>query len=251
MNTYVLNGTNQVTPMNATNMVGGSMNGTNMVGGGMQGTSSVTPMQGTNGGYYEVHPLAAMHPDDVPLNGIPGDYTDDDVEAYKLAYLVGDPDALNGLFSKLKGKIKKARAGNKAARDDRRGRRAENRALRMEKRKSGTRFIDKFGGALSNVGEALKLKAQSAGALEDNGIDYDDEILEQRSYIAADNGETAGDEMSSGDGATDPNAGIIDKLAAKWAAASTTEKGLVIAGTGLALYLGYKAYTGKKGRKKR
>lgn len=248
MKTYVMNGINQVTPLNGSSSQVVPLNATNQVG--MNGASSeVVPMQGTNGNWYEVHPLAAMLPEDVPLNGIPGDYTDDDVQAYQMAYLVGDPDALNGLFSKLKSKIKQARAGNKAARQERREDRKERKDLRMEKRKSGTRFIDKFGGALSNVGEAIKLKAQAAGALEDNGIDYDDEILEQRSYIAADNGETADSGAVVGAG-SDPNAGIIEKVSQMWANASPIAKlGVVAVGT-LVAYKAYQAISNNK-RKKR
>jgi len=236
METIVLNGTNAV-GMNGTSDIL-PVNGTNYVG--MNGTSGVVPMQGSNGGYYEVHPLAYMQYEDVPLNGVPSDYDERDIDAYRVAYLSGDPDALNGLFSKLKSKIQQARAGNKDARNNRRADKAERKELRQQKKKDGTRFIDKFGGALSNVGEALKLKAQTAAALEDAGIDYDDEIIEQRSYMAADQGLT-GDEVNENlPAAPDPNGGIIDKISAYWAGASTTEKTLVVVGGSIALYAIYK-----------
>jgi len=236
MDTIVLNGTNNV-GMNGTRDVM-PFNGTNNVG--MNGTSGIVPMQGSNGGYYEVHPLAYMQYEDVPLNGIPSDYDDRDIDAYRVAYLSGDPDALNGLFSKLKSKIKTARAGNADARNNRRENRTERKELRKQKKADGTRFIDKFGGALSNVGEAIKLKAQTAAALDDAGIDYDDEIIEQRSYMAADQGLT-GDEVNENlPAAPDPNGGIIDKISAYWAGASTTEKTLVVVGGALAAYALYK-----------
>lgn len=250
METIVLNGTSEVMPVNGFNDVY-VMDGTNSVG--MNGTSGVVPMQGSNGGYYEVHPLAYMNYDEVPLNGVPSDYTERDIDAYRVAYLSGDPDAINGLFSKLKSKIQTARAGNKDARNNRRANRTERKELREQKKKDGTRFIDKFGGALSNVGEALKLKAQTAAALEEDGIDYDDEILEQRSFMAADQGLTGDEVAETNNNQPDPNGGIIDQISAYWAK-GPVEKGVVVGVSLAAAYLGYKfviqpAMSG--GRKKR
>lgn len=239
METYVLNGTNAVVPMNGTNAVV-PMNGTNAVvpmnGYGyydfdvMNGTNEVVPMQGTNDVYY-VHPHALLSYDDVPMQGIPADYTDADIFAYQNAYLFGDPDAMQGLFSKFKAKRKAAKAGNKAAKSDRQARRAERRAFRKSKRDTGTRFIDRFGGAIANVGEALKLKAQTADALEDEGIDYDDELLTQKSMMAADNGAEADDDGG------DDGGGMLDSLKNWWNGQETVTK--VIVGAG-GLYLGYK-----------
>jgi len=100
----------------------------------------------------------------------------------------------------------------------------------MKKKATGTRFIDRFGGAISNVGEALKLKAQTGQALDDEGIDYDDEILEQRSAMAADEGETGADDSGS-------EGGFLAGLKDWWDDQTTVVKGITIAG---GLFLTYK-----------
>jgi len=222
MTTYVLNGTNQVVPMNGTNQVIP-----------MNGTNQVVPMvmQGTYG-TYEVHPHALVEYENVPMNGIPDDYDERDCHAYRVAYMVGDPDAVNGLFGKLKSKIKQAVSGNKDARNNRREDRAERKELRQQRKADGTRFIDKFGGALANVGEAIKLKATTAAALDDNGIEYDDEILEQRSAMAADSGM---DDSGSGDGSS---GGIMEQLKEFWNAGPVQKAAVVGVGVGLAYGIG-------------
>jgi len=238
MTTYVLNGTNQVIPMNGTNQVV-PMNGTNQVI-PMNGTNQVVPMvmQGTYG-TYEVHPHALVEYENVPMNGIPDDYDERDCHAYRVAYMVGDPDAVNGLFGKLKSKIKQAVAGNKDARNNRRADRSErqeerkeNRAIRQQKRADGTSFLDKFGGAISNVGEAFKLKSATAAALDDNGIEYDDEILEQRSAMATDGGM---DDSGSGDGSS---GGIMEQFKEFWNAGPVQKAAVVGVGLGLAYGIG-------------
>ena len=245
--TNQLNGTNQV--MQGTNQV---MNGTNTIY-PMNGTNAVVPMQGTNGEYY-VSPLSMIDFDDVPMNGVPSDYDDNDVNAYRLAYMVGDPDALNGLFGKLKAKIKKAKAGNQDARNNRRENRTDRKEAREQRRKDGTRFIDKFGGAIANVGEALKMKLASGQMLEDSGIDYDDEVLDQRMMMSADAGATSDNKMLKSDGGAFDGLSFFDKVKLWWTMRSDVEKGLIVVGGGTVIYLGWRAYKNSrrkgKGRKK-
>jgi len=130
-----MNGTNAVLPMQGTNMVL-PMQGTNMVL-PMQGTNAVVPMQGTYG-MYEVHPHCLNGWYDAPMQGIPDDWDDEDIEAYRAGWVFGDPDAMQGLFKKFKEKRKKAKAGNLAAKSDRQARRAKRRAFRDEKK--GNRY---------------------------------------------------------------------------------------------------------------
>ena len=266
MDVGIMNGTNQVLPMNGgygyemngTNQVM-PLNGTNQVM-PLQGTSQVVPMQGVGGGFYEVEidPLALLDENDVPMNGIPDDYDDDDVEMYRMAYLVGDPDALQGLFKNLKAKIQQARAGNKAARTERREERQERQDLRMqnkrtraEKRASGQGFFDKVGGFLGNLGEAKRIASEAAAALDNSGVEFDDDVLEQRAALAADAGASGGDVRMSR--SSEGGAGSGFNLQNWWASRSTMQKGLVVAGGAFGLYAGYKLFTGQPifGGKKR
>lgn len=267
MDMYVMNGTNQVGPMNGQFYElyeePEMMQGTNQVM-PMQGTNQVVPLQGVGGGVYEIEmlPLALMDESDVPMQGIPDDYTDEDIEIYRLAYLAGDNDAMQGLFKRLKGKIQQARAGNKAARQDRREEREarqelrqQARVTRQQKRASGQGFFDRVGGFLGNLGEAKRIAAEAGAALDDAGIDYDDEVLEQRAALAADAGATAGDTRmtrSSEGGAGAGGGGVV----AWWQARSMPEKVVIGVGGLLLGYAGYKVMTGqpifgkKKGGKK-
>ncbi len=244
MNIAYLNGTSSVMPMQGTSSVVpmqgcGCMQGTSSVM-PMQGTSSVMPMQGlydfedmplqgTNSipmqgtyGQYYIHPLAAMDISEVPMQGVPADADPDDILAYQLAYMVGDRAAVNGLFSGFK----ERRAARHASRD-------ENKALNKQKKKEGSRFIDKFGSALANVGEGLKSKLQADAELTKQGIEPDDEILTQRALKAAD---------STGSGAG--LMGLINGL-------STTQKVMGAAGLLLLSYGVYRVVTKGKKRRKR
>jgi hypothetical protein len=116
---YTMQGTNQVVPMNGTNQVV-PMNGTNQVV-PMNGTNQVVPMQGIAGEYF-VDDIALLDEDDVPMQGLPDDYDDDDVLAYQTAYLMGDEDAMQGLFKK----VKERRSGRREARAARKAKNAHN-----------------------------------------------------------------------------------------------------------------------------
>jgi len=184
-----MNGTNQAIPMNGTNQAI-PMNGTNQAI-PMNGTNQVIPMQGLNGQTFYVSPLALMDEDEVPMQGLPGHYDEEDTRAYAVGYLTGDPDALNGLFDKFKAK----RAEKKARKEEKQALKDENRAIKqgkklakLEKLKSGTSFLDRVGGALQNFGEARKIMAESGAALEDEGIDYDAQILAERAALASEAG---------------------------------------------------------------
>ncbi len=257
---YVMNGTNQVVPMNGGDMYEWPMQGTNQVV-PLQGTNQVVPLQGTNGQMYDVEmmPLALLDESDVPMNGVPSDYTDEDMEVYRLAYLSGDPDAMQGLFKKLKGKIQQAREGNKAARTDRREERQARqesrvtaRQTRRDKAARGEGFFDRVGGFLGNLGEAKRIAAEAGAALEDAGIDFDSDVLEQRAAMAADAGATAGDTrmMRSGDTGGGTGGGLM----AWWQARSTNEKILYGVGAGVGAWVLYRTLTGQPimpGAKKR
>jgi len=164
------------------------------------------------------------------------------VDAYRLAYLVGDPDAMNGLFDKFKEKRalkKEEKAAKKEAKaadkEERKALRMENRRIRTGKRATGTSFLDKFGGALANLGEAQKLQAQAAQDMEDEGIDFDEDILGQRAAIASEAGQKSAD---GGGGAI-----------GWWNNLETPAKvGIGLAAAGAAFGI-YKLATKKRGRK--
>ena len=268
MNAYILNGygrggyfdpsaydnmqgTNQVIPMQGTNQVI-PMQGTNQVI-PMQGTNQVIPMQGMIGEYY-VSPYALLEEYDVPMQGMPSDYTADDIKAYQLAYMMGDDDALNGLFSKVKSRIKERRAGREAQKTERRATRSERRKLRTERIRTGGTFLDKLGdiggGILKN---AAGLADQAGAELDDLGIPYDEEILEQRALRSAEAGNTADDvlppatepttpEVPPAPGA--PESGVM----AWWNKRSTAEKAGIGIGIAVVGYLAYKQFS-KKGKR--
>jgi hypothetical protein len=257
MNAYILNGlppggyfdsdsfnsiqgTNQVVPMQGTNQVV-PMQGTNQVV-PMQGTNQVVPMQGSNGQEYYVSPIVLIDEEDVPLQGMPADYTSDDVQAYQLAYMMGDTDALNGLFSKVKERRSGRKEERAARKEARRATRDERRALRTERIRQGGTFLDK----VADVGGGFLKKAagiadQTAEALDDLGIGYDPEILEQRSFVAADQGADASMVPTVA-----PSGGIMGW----WNARSNTEKLAIGAGVAVGGYLAYKQFFAKKGRRK-
>jgi hypothetical protein len=237
---YGMQGTNQVMPMQGTNQVM-PMQGTNQVV-PMQGTNQVVPMQGMYGEYY-VDPIALIDEDDVPLNGMPSDYNADDIRAYQLAYMLGDDDALNGLFSKVKSRVKERRAGRAAQKDERRATRTERRALRTERIRTGGTFLDKLG----DVGGSLLKKAagiadETGAQLDDLGIPYDEEILDQRALRMANEGIEPGD-VSEPPAASE--GGVMDW----WNKRSMPEKYAIGAGAAILGYLAYNKFVKKKGRK--
>jgi hypothetical protein len=238
-----MNGTNAAIPMNGTNAAI-PMNGTNAAI-PMNGTNAAIPMQGTAGTFY-VSPLALMDEMDVPMNGIPADYSIEDMEAYRVGYLTGDRDAMNGLFDKFKEKRAARKAERQEKREMKEADKAEKKALRLEnkriktgKRASGTSFLDRFGGALANLGEAQKLKAEAERDLADEGIDFDDEVVGQRAAMASEAG------VKSADGSGEDSGGFMGWFNSL----STPQKvggALAVAGLG---YGAYKLFTGKKRKK--
>lgn len=258
----VMQGTASVTPMNGTNVVLPSMQGTMDVV-PMNSTNAVIPMQGSMGEFY-VSPLSLCDESDVPMQGIPSDYTDDDIEYYTTAYLVGDPDAMQGLFKRLREKRKQAKAGNKGARLDRQGRRNQRREARQQRREDrnaardlrrdksarGEGFLDRFGGALKDAASGFAARQRAAAELEAQGIEFDDDVLDERIALASEAGDFGDDLDFRSDTGGDGQQGFFAQLAAKWNALGTPEKvGIGIAAAGLG-YLGYKALTKKKGRKR-
>jgi hypothetical protein len=238
---YLMQGTNQVVPMQGTNQVV-PMQGTNQVV-PMQGTNQVVPMQGSNGMEYYVSPIVLIDEEDVPLQGMPADYTADDVQAYQLAYMMGDDDALNGLFSKVKERRSGRKEERAARKEQRRATRDERRALRTERIRQGGTFLDK----VADVGGGLLKKAAgiadtTAEALEDLGIGYDPEVLEQRSFVAADSGVDAG--------MLPAPAPVGGGVMGWWNARSNTEKLAIGAGAAVLGYLAYKQFSKKGGRKR-
>lgn len=258
MRIYALNGTgtnetsvNCPPPVNATNdtLLQGTndtlLQGTNSTI--LQGTNDtviqgwynpVIPINGYNGEQLFVSPLALLDYDDVPINGVPDDWSEDEIEAYRFAYMYGDRDAVNGLFKKLRNKIKRAREGNKDARNNRRARREARRELRAKRAAEGTRFIDKFGGAIKDIAGGLANRNAQAVALESDGIEYDPEILDQRTAIITDGGAGSG---------TPQNEGVYEWFLRL----SPMEKAGLGLGVGVLAWLGYKALAGsnKKGKK--
>jgi len=266
MDIYLLQGTNAVEPMMGTNAVEPMM-GTNAVT-PMMGTNAVEPMMGTNAvmpvngyddydddiiemqgwldekmmmpmrgynGTYYVSPLALMEPDDVPMDGVPMDATDEDIAAYQLAYMYGDPDALQGPFKKFFEKRAEKVGARRAEKNEKKAQREEKQALKMRRRRARTEkaergegFFDKFGGALKNVSEAVKTKIEQQAALDQAGIEPDDEILSQRAAM---------DSEDSGG------------LGGWWNNLPTAGKIGVVAGGALVAYGVYKFMTKKKGRK--
>jgi hypothetical protein len=237
---YSMQGTNQVMPMQGTNQVV-PMQGTNQVV-PMQGTNQVVPMQGSNGMYY-VDPIVLIDEDDVPLQGMPADYNSDDVQAYQLAYMMGDSDALNGLFSKVKERRSGRKEERAARKEQRRATRDERRALRTERIRQGGTFLDK----VADVGGGLLKKAAgiadtTAEALEDLGIGYDPEVLEQRSFVAADSGVDPGTMPA----AAPAGGGVMGW----WNNRSNTEKIAIVGGAAVLGYFAYKQFSKKGGRKR-
>ena len=250
MNAYILNGYGRGGYFDPSAY--DNMQGTNQVI-PMQGTNQVIPMQGMIGEYY-VSPYALLEEYDVPMQGMPSDYTADDIKAYQLAYMMGDDDALNGLFSKVKSRIKERRAGREAQKTERRATRSERRKLRTERIRTGGTFLDKLGdiggGILKN---AAGLADQAGAELDDLGIPYDEEILEQRALRSAEAGNTADDvlppatepttpEVPPAPGA--PESGVM----AWWNKRSTAEKAGIGIGIAVVGYLAYKQFS-KKGKR--
>lgn len=107
-NVYPMNGyTNRVQPMNGRTSRVRPINGTNNVF-PMNGTNQVIPMQGLKGTYY-VSPLSIMDITDVPDNWFPKNLSPDDILLLKTAYIMGDQRALNGFWSNI------IKASNKVA----------------------------------------------------------------------------------------------------------------------------------------
>jgi hypothetical protein len=148
---------------------------------------------------------------------------------------------MQGLFKNLKAKIQQARAGNKAARSDRREERQANqesrraaRQVRRDKSARGEGFLDRVGGFLGNIGEAKRIAAEAGAALDDAGIDYDPEVLEQRAALAADAGTMSDDVRMTRSSEAGGAAG--GGLQAWWNQRSGLEKGGVVIGGALGLY---------------
>lgn len=249
----LMNGTNMVVPMNGTNMVV-PMNGTNMVL-PMNGTNNVIPMQGAYGEYY-VSPLAVMDEDDVPMQGVPSDFTPEEIELYRTMYLVGDPDAMQGLFKNVKNKIKQAIAGNKDAKNVRRERKAEKKAIRMERRRTGNTFLDKVGGALKNLTGAAEIADNAMEQFDEMGVDYDPEVIEQRAAIMTEDGmtpammqmQTRSADAGGGSDLPATGGGSGGGIAAWWSARSQNEKILIGVG-GAAIVVGGIWYFTRKRKK--
>jgi len=229
---YPFQGTNSVIPAQGTNTVG-PLQGWDEDDDPFQGTNSIVPMQGAGGETYYVDPWALLDPDDVPMQGIPDDWDDEDIAAYQVGYMYGDPDAMQGLFKKFKAK----RAEKKERKKERKDLRMENKRVRLQNRKEGKGFFQRVGGAIANAGEALKNKFAAESMLEDEGIDYSPELVDQRSAIAAESGYKMGEGGSGG---------------GWWANLPGWQKGamigtgvLALAGIGLALFGGK-----KKGKKR-
>lgn len=262
MNLRVMNGTNAA-PMNGTNaapMNGYMFQGTNTVG--MQGTNAapmngyynddeddvidLVPIQGINGETAYIEPLALMDWDEVPMQGVPDDFDEDERDHYRLAYMYGDPDALNGDFEALQGKRRERRAAKKAAkaekkaerqarRETRQSQRARQREARTQRSETGTRFLDKFGGVLKDVGGGLAKKFEAESALAQAGIDPDFDVLDDRAFL-----EQRNQEIGGGGGG-----GVMNW----WNNAPVWQKGAAVAGLALVGYGIYKVATKKKGRK--
>lgn len=262
MNLRVLNGTNAV-GMQGTNAA--PLNGTSYVG--MQGTNAAPlngigedweqddvvyiPIQGATGEAAYIDPLALVEWDDVPMQGVPDDLDQEDRDFYRIAYMYGDEDALNGDYYALQGKRRERRQAKRAARDEKkatrqarkqdrqskRARRQEARTLRSE---SGTRFIDKFSGVLKDVGGGLKKKFETEAALAEAGIEPDMGILEDRAFLEQRNEEITGGGSSGGIGGT---------IKEWWTNAPNWQKGAAIGGAVLVGYGIYRFATKKKGRK--
>jgi hypothetical protein len=181
---------------------------------------------------------------------MPGDYTADDIRAYQLAYMMGDDDALNGLFSKVKSRIKERREGRAAQKEERRTTRSakrasktERRALRNERIRTGGTFLDKLG----NVGGGLLKKVAGIGdelgeELDELGVPYDDEVLDQRALRMANEGIEPGD-------VSEPPAASEGGIMGFWNARSMPQKVAIGAGAAILGYLAYKQFSKKRGRK--
>jgi hypothetical protein len=267
MNLHILNGAMNRTdeflqdddagvPMQGTNMAL-PMDGTNQAF-PMNSTNAVIPMNGAYGEYY-VSPLSLIDPEDVPMQGVPDDFSDSEISHYQLAYMVGDPDAMQGLFKNLREKRKQAKAGNKGAKLDRQGRRNERRAARAGRRADkdeardirrgkaarGEGFLDKFGGALTDAAAGFRARQEAARELEAEGIDFDENILDERVAMMAEDGEFS---LRDGQDNSDDSQSATG-IAAQWAALSMPAKvGIGLAGAAVAYGI-YKMATKKKGRK--
>lgn len=195
-----MNGTNTVMPMGGTNSVG-PMGGTNSVN-PMGDTNNVFPMGDTdyfdavdmsvpvqlsNGSIVYVHPLAAMTPDQVPMQGVDPMDTDEDIAVYRAAYMLGDEDAMNGIRD-WKMRRQERRQERQERKQSRKAEKESRRATRKDRREKGTRFIDKFGTGLLNVSEGLKAKNLAEASAVQAGIEPDDGVLTQRAMITAGSG---------------------------------------------------------------
>ena len=247
---YVLNGTNAV-GMNGTNAVG--MNGTNAVGLNGYSTGDVMPLNGTNAVLLNgtnavtlnADELADLSPYDVDVEGLNG--TAEDLDAYRLAVIYGDEAALQGysIFNGArKDRVAARRAERSAAKAEKKARRKQRFEARQERLKSGGTFFQQIGSGLKEIAPALKERiagaaASAEDALLDEGIEPNEDVLLAKMLKQGETGNLPADETTQGGG-----------LMAKFNALSTPAKIGIVAGGAALLYFGYKAITGKKGKKR-
>lgn len=251
MEVQLLNGgTNSLMPMNGTN--------TSVP---MNGTNASVPMQGSNGIVYYVAPVSLMDIEQVPTDWIPTGLHPDDVLYLKTAYMMGDPEALNG---KLGDALKKAAQkvgnaipvaakavtnavmsvvpGGKAlvqaseANYQKFQKQAEDAIRATEQAIANKMVADELAKIPTATAtskrvetEAKKLAAETIQDLTKIGINPNPEIIADRALMAADAG------VKSGGGG-----GLVDRIKNWWAGASTTEKVLAGAATAAVVYGGYK-----------
>lgn len=196
--------------------------------GNINGTpSSVSPMNGTPS---SVSPLNGWMPDSLTMSNVMNGMSSDDAQAYELAVLFGDYDAVNGLedtialngWKEKRAARKEKRADKKQTRKDRRAHspRKTNAAARRDERKNrrtrrqekhdqkmageggggwGDMFKDAAGGLIDKLsGKAL----DAADALYDEGIDADPEVMYEMDQRGAFKSGNAGGGDSGGGGNT-------------------------------------------------
>lgn len=132
-------------------------------------------------------------------------FDSEELKEYYLSRAMGDISMnapINGLQGKLKDRIKnrKARrqekkAGRQMRKEEKRSLRDRRRIARTEAMERGEGFFQKAAGALSNFGEAAKIRATAETMAADEGVPLDFSIEDVRSMAAG-----AGDVMDDSTG---------------------------------------------------
>jgi len=146
------------------------MNGNTSGVGGMQGYDQYRHYGNASMNASTSRVVTPMQGLQAPLPGM----TDDDYEAYKMAYAYGDPDAtMDGIgkwWKRVTAGGRKRRAARQERRAERKDQRSRRREARTQRAEKGERFVDRVGQTLRDFGQAKISQMEALKSLEDEGI---------------------------------------------------------------------------------